>query len=59
VVELFAGTELDPRIVPDASALKMTYAAWTKGTTALLVAAGQPAGFGAAAADVFRGLSSP
>jgi 3-hydroxyisobutyrate dehydrogenase-like beta-hydroxyacid dehydrogenase len=115
VVGLFAGTELDARIVPDASALKMTYAAWTKGTTALLVAiratarslgvedelltewalslpglptrsqqaartgaergwrwayeleevgrtfaaAGQPAGFGAAAADVFRGLSSP
>jgi 3-hydroxyisobutyrate dehydrogenase-like beta-hydroxyacid dehydrogenase len=38
VAALFAGSELDPRIVPDASALKMTYAAWTKGTTALLVA---------------------
>jgi 3-hydroxyisobutyrate dehydrogenase-like beta-hydroxyacid dehydrogenase len=115
VVSLFAGTELDARIVPDASALKMTYAAWTKGTTALLVAiratarslgvedelltewalslpglptrsqqaartgaergwrwayeleevgrtfaaAGQPPGFGAAAADVFRRLSAP
>jgi 3-hydroxyisobutyrate dehydrogenase-like beta-hydroxyacid dehydrogenase len=38
IVTLFAGTDLDARIVPDASALKMTYAAWTKGTTALLVA---------------------
>jgi 3-hydroxyisobutyrate dehydrogenase-like beta-hydroxyacid dehydrogenase len=38
VAGLFAGTDLDARVVPDASALKMTYAAWTKGTTALLVA---------------------
>jgi 3-hydroxyisobutyrate dehydrogenase-like beta-hydroxyacid dehydrogenase len=38
VAALFAGSALDARIVPDASALKMTYAAWTKGTTALLVA---------------------
>jgi 3-hydroxyisobutyrate dehydrogenase-like beta-hydroxyacid dehydrogenase len=38
VAALFAGTDLSVRIVPDASALKMTYAAWTKGTTALLVA---------------------
>ena len=38
VAALFAGTDLAARIVPDASALKMTYAAWTKGTTALLVA---------------------
>jgi 3-hydroxyisobutyrate dehydrogenase-like beta-hydroxyacid dehydrogenase len=38
VAALFAGTDLSARIVPDASALKMTYAAWTKGTTALLVA---------------------
>jgi 3-hydroxyisobutyrate dehydrogenase-like beta-hydroxyacid dehydrogenase len=38
VAALFAGTNLAARIVPDASALKMTYAAWTKGTTALLVA---------------------
>lgn len=37
VAALFAGSDLDARIVPDASALKMTYAAWTKGTTALLV----------------------
>jgi 3-hydroxyisobutyrate dehydrogenase-like beta-hydroxyacid dehydrogenase len=115
VAALFAGTELSARIVPDASALKMTYAAWTKGTTALLVAiratarefgvedelltewtlslpglptrsqqatrigtergwrweyeleevgrtfaaAGQPGGFGTAAAEVFRGLTHP
>lgn len=38
VAGLFAGSALDARTVPDASALKMTYAAWTKGTTALLVA---------------------
>jgi 3-hydroxyisobutyrate dehydrogenase-like beta-hydroxyacid dehydrogenase len=38
VAALFARSDLDARIVPDASALKMTYAAWTKGTTALLVA---------------------
>ena len=38
VAALFAGSDLVGRIVPDASALKMTYAAWTKGTTALLVA---------------------
>jgi hypothetical protein len=38
IAALFAGSELEPRIVPDASALKMTYAAWTKGTSALLVA---------------------
>lgn len=114
IVALFAGSELDARIVPDASALKMTYAAWTKGTSALLVAvraaarelgvedelltewalslpglptksqqadrighergwrwayeleevgrtfaaAGQPEGFGAAAAEVFRRLAA-
>jgi 3-hydroxyisobutyrate dehydrogenase-like beta-hydroxyacid dehydrogenase len=38
VAALFAGSDLEARIVPDASALKMTYAAWTKGTAALLVA---------------------
>jgi 3-hydroxyisobutyrate dehydrogenase-like beta-hydroxyacid dehydrogenase len=40
---LFAGTPLEPRIAagPDmaASAVKMAYASWTKGTTALLLAA--------------------
>jgi 3-hydroxyisobutyrate dehydrogenase-like beta-hydroxyacid dehydrogenase len=115
VAALFAGSALDARIVPDASALKMTYAAWTKGTSALLVAiratarelgveddlltewtlslpglptrsqqadrvarergwrwaheldevgrtfaaAGQPDGFGAAAAEVFRRAAGP
>jgi 3-hydroxyisobutyrate dehydrogenase-like beta-hydroxyacid dehydrogenase len=39
VRELFAGTIVDARIVPDASALKMAYAAWTKGSGALLLAA--------------------
>ncbi|NKQ53632.1 NAD(P)-dependent oxidoreductase [Amycolatopsis sp. K13G38] len=42
VAALFEGTALDARVLPgpagDASALKMTYAAWTKGTTALLLA---------------------
>jgi 3-hydroxyisobutyrate dehydrogenase-like beta-hydroxyacid dehydrogenase len=37
VAGLFAGSDLEARVVPDASALKMAYAAWTKGTTALLV----------------------
>jgi 3-hydroxyisobutyrate dehydrogenase-like beta-hydroxyacid dehydrogenase len=39
---LFAGTEVDARLVPSpgtASAMKMAYAAWTKGTAALLLAA--------------------
>jgi 3-hydroxyisobutyrate dehydrogenase-like beta-hydroxyacid dehydrogenase len=35
---LFAGTIVEARVVPDASALKMTYAAWSKGTAALLLA---------------------
>ena len=42
VAGLFAGTALDARVVPGeagaASALKMSYAAWTKGTGALLLA---------------------
>ena len=38
VRELFAGSVLDARAVPNASALKMAYAAWTKGTAALLLA---------------------
>ena len=42
VVELFERTSLDVRVVSDrigdASALKMVYAAWTKGTAALLLA---------------------
>jgi 3-hydroxyisobutyrate dehydrogenase-like beta-hydroxyacid dehydrogenase len=42
VAELFAGTALEPVVLaappPAASALKMAYAAWTKGTAALLLA---------------------
>lgn len=38
VAEAFAATGLETPIVPDASALKMAYAAWTKGTIALLLA---------------------
>jgi 3-hydroxyisobutyrate dehydrogenase-like beta-hydroxyacid dehydrogenase len=42
VVELFSGTPVDARVVSgrvgDASALKMVYAAWSKGTAALLLA---------------------
>jgi hypothetical protein len=39
VAALFAGTIVDARVVSDASALKMAYAAWTKGSAALLLAA--------------------
>jgi 3-hydroxyisobutyrate dehydrogenase-like beta-hydroxyacid dehydrogenase len=39
VAALFAGTIVDARVVGDASALKMAYAAWTKGSAALLLAA--------------------
>jgi hypothetical protein len=35
---LFAGTLVDARVVPNASALKCAYAAWTKGTAAMLLA---------------------
>jgi 3-hydroxyisobutyrate dehydrogenase-like beta-hydroxyacid dehydrogenase len=38
VAALFAGSVVRTRIVGDASALKMTYAAWSKGTAALLLA---------------------
>lgn len=42
IAELFAGTAVDARVVSerigDASALKMTFAGWTKGTAALLLA---------------------
>ena len=42
VAALFTGTALDARVIPGdigaASALKMSYAAWTKGTGALLLA---------------------
>jgi alcohol dehydrogenase class IV len=38
VVELFRGSVVDARVVSAASALKMVYAAWTKGSAALLLA---------------------
>jgi 3-hydroxyisobutyrate dehydrogenase-like beta-hydroxyacid dehydrogenase len=38
VAALFQGTLLATRVVGDASAVKMVYAAWTKGTAALLLA---------------------
>jgi 3-hydroxyisobutyrate dehydrogenase-like beta-hydroxyacid dehydrogenase len=42
VLDLFAGSALEARVVSDevgaASAVKMAYAAWTKGTAALLIA---------------------
>jgi 3-hydroxyisobutyrate dehydrogenase-like beta-hydroxyacid dehydrogenase len=42
VAELFAGSDLEARVlstaIGDASALKMVYAAWSKGTAALLLA---------------------
>jgi 3-hydroxyisobutyrate dehydrogenase-like beta-hydroxyacid dehydrogenase len=38
VAGLFAGTFVEPMLVANASALKMTYAAWSKGTAALILA---------------------
>jgi 3-hydroxyisobutyrate dehydrogenase-like beta-hydroxyacid dehydrogenase len=38
VAALFAETVLEARVVPDASALKMVFAAWSKGSAALLLA---------------------
>jgi Domain of unknown function (DUF1932) len=38
VAALFAGSRLEPRVVASASALKMAYAAWSKGTAAMLLA---------------------
>jgi hypothetical protein len=38
VAELFAGSALDARVVSSASAVKMVYAGWTKGSAALLLA---------------------
>ena len=38
---LFEDTIVDARVVADASALKMAYAAWTKGSAALIIAAHQ------------------
>ena len=61
VVTLFAGSIVDARVVPDASALKMAYAAWSKGTAALLLAVRDVArrfGVEDALADEWR-LSQP
>jgi 3-hydroxyisobutyrate dehydrogenase-like beta-hydroxyacid dehydrogenase len=45
VAALFAGTALDARVLPGepgtASAVKMAYAAWTKGSAAMLLAIGE------------------
>jgi hypothetical protein len=38
VAGLFAGSNLQPRLVADASAMKMAYAAWSKGSAAMLLA---------------------
>ena len=38
VAVLFVGTNLEPRVVANASAIKMTYAAWSKGSAAMLLA---------------------
>lgn len=38
VAVLFVGSRLEPRVVADASALKMAYAAWSKGSAAMLLA---------------------
>jgi 3-hydroxyisobutyrate dehydrogenase-like beta-hydroxyacid dehydrogenase len=38
VAALFAGSVLDARVVSNASAVKMAYAAWTKGSAAMLLA---------------------
>ena len=38
VAELFSGSVVDARVVENASAVKMAYAAWTKGTAAMLLA---------------------
>jgi 3-hydroxyisobutyrate dehydrogenase-like beta-hydroxyacid dehydrogenase len=38
VAALFVGSNVQPRVVADASAMKMVYAAWSKGTAAMLLA---------------------
>ena len=38
VAVLFVGSNLEPRVVANASALKMAYAAWSKGSAAMLLA---------------------
>ncbi|WP_423918130.1 hypothetical protein [Candidatus Poriferisodalis sp.] len=67
VAARFEGSALEPRVLQGgetgaASALKMAYASWTKGTSALLMsvaalaAAGLPDGFHRAASEVFERL---
>ena len=61
VAAIFAGSIVDARVVPNASALKMAYAAWSKGTAALLLAVRDVArhfGVEDALADEWR-LSQP
>jgi 3-hydroxyisobutyrate dehydrogenase-like beta-hydroxyacid dehydrogenase len=61
VARLFSGSIVDARVAPDASALKMAYAAWSKGTAALLLAVRDVArhfGIEDALADEWR-LSQP
>jgi 3-hydroxyisobutyrate dehydrogenase-like beta-hydroxyacid dehydrogenase len=61
IADLFSGSIVDARVVPDASALKMAYAAWSKGTAALLLAVRDVArhfGVEDALADEWR-LSQP
>jgi 3-hydroxyisobutyrate dehydrogenase-like beta-hydroxyacid dehydrogenase len=38
VAVLFVGSNVEPRVVADASAMKMAYAAWSKGSAAMLLA---------------------
>lgn len=38
IAVLFVGSNLEPRVVADASAIKMAYAAWSKGSAAMLLA---------------------
>jgi 3-hydroxyisobutyrate dehydrogenase-like beta-hydroxyacid dehydrogenase len=38
IAAVFDGSIVETRVVPDASAVKMTYAAWSKGTAAMLLA---------------------
>ena len=65
VAEAFAGSALQPEVVSarpgDASAVKMAYAAWSKGSAALLLAARALARAEGVEADLMRewGLSRP
>jgi 3-hydroxyisobutyrate dehydrogenase-like beta-hydroxyacid dehydrogenase len=54
IAELFTGSVLEARVVRDASALKMVYAAWTKGSAALLLATREAARELGVEADLVR-----